>query len=177
MYTITIYFDEKTNRTIQNYINQIAKVTGNMYMLDNNVPPHITLSAFDTKNEMAVVELTKRLADRWKQDTLQWVSVGAFFPYVMFIAPVLNEYLQKLSIEVYTNLLEINDISIRKCYTPYQWLPHTTIGKMLEEDDMVKAFKAMHDQFGVIEGRAVRVGVARSNPHMDIAVFDIVHRD
>ena len=62
MYTITIYFDEKTNRTIQNYINQIAKVTGNMYMLDNNVPPHITLSAFDTKNEMAVAEVhTKNL--------------------------------------------------------------------------------------------------------------------
>ena len=86
-----------------------------MYMLDNNVPPHITLSAFDTKNEMAVVELTKRLADRWKQDTLQWVSVGAFFPYVMFIAPVLNEYLYGLS-EIYNKEVLIWLLSFRTCY-------------------------------------------------------------
>ena len=52
MYTISIYFDEKSNKTIQQYINQIAKLTGNTYMVDEQVPPHITLSAFDTKKEL-----------------------------------------------------------------------------------------------------------------------------
>ncbi len=31
MYTISIYFDEKTNRTIQSHINRVAEQTGNPY--------------------------------------------------------------------------------------------------------------------------------------------------
>ncbi len=55
MYTISVYFDEKSNKTIQQYINQIARQTGNTYMLDEQVPPHITISAFDTKKRIRSV--------------------------------------------------------------------------------------------------------------------------
>ena len=54
MYHISLYFDEKTNKIIQQYINLIAKKSGNTYMLDNQVPPHITLSAFDTQNALFI---------------------------------------------------------------------------------------------------------------------------
>lgn len=173
MYTISIYFDEKTNQVIQQYINLIAKKTGNRYMVDNQVPPHITLSAFDTQNELAVIELVENMAKTWKSGKLQWVSVGAFMPYVMYLAPVLNRYLFEMSEEVFRNLNQISGVSIRKCYQPFQWLPHTTIGKMLSKDEMLTAFQIMHNSFGVLEGKAVRVAIAKTDPHMDIAVFDM----
>ena len=56
MYLISIYFDEKTNRRIQQYIDKVAEKTGNAFMLDGQVPPHITISAFETQNEVAVIE-------------------------------------------------------------------------------------------------------------------------
>lgn len=38
-------FDENTNKHIQGFVNQVAKRTDNRYMLEGNVPPHITVSA------------------------------------------------------------------------------------------------------------------------------------
>ena len=51
MYLISIYFDEKTDKEIRYLMGQIAKNTGNTTLLDDNVPPHITISAFETKDE------------------------------------------------------------------------------------------------------------------------------
>jgi len=173
MYTISIYFDEKSNKTIQQYINQIAKLTGNTYMVDEQVPPHITLSAFDTKKESEVIELVDNMTKNWNKFPLQWVSVGAFMPYVVYVAPVLNVELYSAATEVYSALMELGDVSIRNCYKPFQWMPHTTLAKMLNEDEMLTAFKLLHNQFGVIKGTACRIAVSKTNPHLDIAVFDI----
>ena len=51
MYLISIYFDEETNKKIQAYINVIAKSTGNTYMIEGQVPPHITISSIEAKRE------------------------------------------------------------------------------------------------------------------------------
>lgn len=173
MYTISVYFDEKSNKTIQQYITQIAKVSGNTYMVDEQVPPHITLSAFDTKKEAEVIEIVDNLSKNWNKFPLQWVSVGQFMPYVVFLAPVLNVELYSAATEVYSELTELGDVSIRNCYKPFQWLPHTTLAKMLSQEEMLSAVKLLHNQFGVIKGNATRIALAKTNPHMDIAVFDL----
>ena len=98
MYLISIYFDEKTNKKIQQYINQVAEKTGNTFMLDGNVPPHITISAFETRQEEKVIEVLEKVVQNLTPGKLQWASVGQFFPYVIFLAPVLNEYLHELSV-------------------------------------------------------------------------------
>ena len=43
----------------------------------------------------------------------------------------------------------------------------------IDEDEMLTAFKLLHNQFGVIKGTACRIAVSKTNPHLDIAVFDI----
>ena len=55
MYLISVYFDEKTNKNIQNLIAKVAKKTGNDFMIEGKVPPHITVSAFETKQEAEVL--------------------------------------------------------------------------------------------------------------------------
>ena len=39
MYLVSIYFDENTNKKLQQYINKVAEQTGNTFMLDEKVPP------------------------------------------------------------------------------------------------------------------------------------------
>ena len=46
-YLISLYFDDNTNKQIYGYIEKVAVVTGNDYMLANHVPPHITVSSFE----------------------------------------------------------------------------------------------------------------------------------
>ena len=49
MYLTSIYFDDKANKLLQRNINKIAEKTGNTFMTDNNVPPHLTISSVEAK--------------------------------------------------------------------------------------------------------------------------------
>ena len=98
MYLISIYFDEKTDKKIRYFMEQVAKNTGNTTLLDDKVPPHITISAFETNEEDIAITCLKECCDTLKKGDLQWVSVSTFFPYVIYLSPVLNEYLFSLSI-------------------------------------------------------------------------------
>ena len=175
MYLISIYFDEVTNRKIQGYIDAVAKHTGNTYMIDGKVPPHITISSIEAKEDKES-EIILQLKDCVKQlarGKLQWVSVGTFLPYVLYLTPVLNEYLHGISSRIYESLKEIEDINISKYYRPFQWLPHTTIGKKLSQEEMKKAFAVMQKQFAPFSGTVTKIGLARTNPYGDIVIFEL----
>ena len=38
MYLISVYFDKKTENRIQSYINDVASESGNLFMIENQVP-------------------------------------------------------------------------------------------------------------------------------------------
>ena len=50
MYLISIYFDKQTNKTLQWYIDKIAEKTNNHFMIENHVPPHMTIAAIEARN-------------------------------------------------------------------------------------------------------------------------------
>lgn len=173
MYLISAYFDDNTTRKIQQYIDQVAKKTGNTFMLDKNVPPHITISAFETRQEQQVIQLLEDTAKTIDQGTLQWVSVGIFFPSVIYLAPVLNQYLHTMSVQVQEILQQIEDISISKYYQPFSWVPHATIGKKLSQEELNQAFAILQHQFGVFSGQITELGLAKTNPYENLAVFPL----
>ena len=115
MYLVSIYFDEKTTSRIQGYITQVAKRSGNPFMIEKNVPPHLTISAFETRSEDQVISLFEETRDMFQSGEIIWCSVGAFFPNVLYLSPVLNTYLQELSEKVYKELLRIADARVHKC--------------------------------------------------------------
>ena len=173
MYLVSIYFDEKTNKHIQRLVNKVAERTGNCYMLDGEVPPHITISAFETQDEASAIEALDLLVQELRRGNLTWASVGQFFPYVIYIAPVLNAYLHGLSESVYNALSSLEDVLMSSHYQPFQWLPHTTIAKKLSKEEMQVAFEVLQSGFGTFEGKVVRIGLAKPNPHRDIATWEL----
>lgn len=175
MYLISIYFDDETNKKIQRQINAVAEKTGNRYMLDAKVPPHITISAFEARNEEEVIHVVQEKFAQLKSGGLTWCSVGAFFPYVIYLTPVLNEYLYDLSCEIDQCISNIEGAAVNRFYRPLQWFPHTTIGKKLEKEEMLKAFQVLQNSFVPFEGKAVRIGLAKPNPHRDL--IDIFCKD
>lgn len=173
MYYITAYMDEKAHRQIQHYINRIAEISGNEYMIAEKVPPHITLSAFECRDPAPFIPVLKEQCDVLKKGQVKWVSVGAFFPYVLFLTPILNEYLQDISRQIYDRISRIDGVLINQQYQPLQWMPHTTLGKKLSKEEMAAAFAVMQDQFAVCTGEVIRIGLAKPNPHRDLAVFPL----
>ena len=173
MYLVSIYFDEKTNEQIKRLIQKTARACGNTFMPDGNVPPHITISAFETKKEQEVIERLKTVVEQLSQEKLQWVSVGAFLPHVLYITPVLNEYLHRMAEDVFETLNELEDTIIRKCYQPFGWLPHTTIGKTLTKEQLQTAFAVLQEQFAPFEGTVMQIGLAKTNPYTELALFEL----
>lgn len=173
MYLISLYFDDNTNRIIQNYINKVAEKTGNTFMLDGNVPPHITISAFETKREDECVTVLGDVVEQIDRGELQWVSVGEFLPYVIYISPVLNEYLHELIVKIYGDIKEVPETKMSPYYKPFQWLPHTTIGKKLTKEEMQVAFEVMQNQFQVFEGTVTKIGLAKTNPYQEIKTWKL----
>ncbi|MBE5925032.1 MAG: 2'-5' RNA ligase family protein [Lachnospiraceae bacterium] len=169
MYLITAYFDESTNRQLQRIIDGIAVASGNDFMTANNVPPHLTITAFETRDPNGLVPTMDRLKEELSCGDIHLVSVGTFLPYVMYVTPVLNLYLQDMAIKVHEAVKGCGDIAISKYYQPTSWFPHITLAKTLEKEQMQQAFFYVQDHFAPIKGKIVELGLARTNPHEDIA--------
>lgn len=172
MYMISLYFDKKTENQIQSYINDVAKQCGNTFMIDNNVPPHITISAFETCQEEKVVEVLEFAMSKIARNKIEWVTVGTF-PTVIFIQPVLNEYLHNLSSVIHESISHVSDTKISKCYKPFHWLPHATIAKQLSEVEMRNAFDSLQKSFGMFEGEVVRIELAKKSPFQVLASWEL----
>lgn len=172
MYLVSIYFDNKSENQIQSYIDDVAKQCGNTFMIDNKVPPHITLSAFETLHEESVLNALESALSNIKRNKIEWVTVGAF-PTVIFIQPVLNEYLHNLSSTIYECIASVPDTKVSKYYRPFSWLPHATIAKQLSEEEMRKSFVVLQKSFGMFEGEVVRIELAKKNPYRVIESWDL----
>lgn len=177
MYLISIYFDEKTNYKIEQLIRKVAEKSGNTFMTDGKVPPHITVSAFETKHEKEVIARLEAYVNCASQGDLQWVSTGTFLPHVIYAAPVLNQYLHAMAEDIFNLLNETEDTVISKYYRPFQWIPHTTIAKTLSKNEMKAAFEAMQEQFSVFHGTVTKIGLAKTNPYEELAVFTLKKTD
>ena len=173
MYLVSIYFDEKTNMNIQNLIDKTACKTGNNFMIEGKVPPHITVSAFETKQEEKVLERLRAVAKDLSQNNLRWVSVGTFLPNVIYLAPVLNEYLLNMAQTIYEKMESVDETIMSPFYRPFQWVPHTTIGKLLTKEQMREAFEVLQEQFVPFEGTVTKIGLAKTNPYTELALFEL----
>ncbi len=173
MYLLSLYFDEKTHKKIQLLIDNIARASGNTYMIDKEVPPHITLMAFESKlSQEKLVSILEEVVSGQPGGRLQWVTAGAFFPQVVYLAPVLNEYLQQLMEKVYDALVSQPDTKIQSCYRPYSWLPHTTVAKKLSQEEMQAAFAVLQKEFAPFEGQVVKIGLSETTPKREIISWD-----
>ena len=173
MYLISIYFDEASEKCINRYMKQIGKATGNTRMLDGNVPPHITISAFEAESEAIAREIFLQGAKALKSGNVQWVSIGTFLPGVIYITPVLNKYLHELSEIFYQEVSKMQGVNADYKYLPYSWLPHSTLAKRLSKEQLTTAFLVMQNHFSPFSGRVTRIGLAKTNPYTNLEVVEL----
>lgn len=173
MYLLSLYFDNETDICLQNLINKVAEKTGNFYMLDKAIPPHITIAEINDGEENLLIQTLDYVIRNWSSDKLDWVSIGSFKPHVLFLQPVLNTYLNELSVSVNKILSEKGLVKEESRYIPFNWLPHTTIARNLSESQMEKAFKVLQTNFVPFSGKVIKAGLAKSNPYHDIYTWEL----
>lgn len=173
MYLVSIYFDADTERVLQSYINQVAKVTGNTFMTDERIPPHITVLGFETREEEKAIELMDLNIKKIKRGQIYLASLGVFKRQVIYVQPILNEYIHQLSNTVYGIYEDIPNVKFNPYYKPFSWIPHMSVGKHLDDKQMEQAFSVLVKQFVPIKAEITRIGFARTNPHEDIKLYEL----
>ena len=168
MYLVSAYFAKTAEPLLQRHIHKIAEKTGNSFMTDNNVPPHMTISAIEARSENALLGAMDNLRNSLFNGTISIVSVGQFLPYVYYATPVLNGYLRDLSEKVFDEVKSIPECAVSRYYKPMSWLPHITLGKTLTKEQMQMAFLVMQESFVPFEATITEIGLARVNPHSDV---------
>ena len=173
MYLISLYFDDNSSRKIQSFINKVASKSGNNFMIDGKVPPHITIAGFQTDEEKKVIEILDKRMQDIKSGIITWASIGVFKSSVLFLAPVLNEYLDNLSVNINEGISSVGGISISRYYLPFQWMPHTTIAKKLTREELLPAFVELEKNFAMFNGRVSKIALSKTNPYEDIMVWEL----
>lgn len=77
MYLVSIYFDEKRPVECRDTSLRLQKKRKSIYDREN-VPPHLTISAFETRSEDQVISLFEETRDMFQSGEIIWCSVGAF---------------------------------------------------------------------------------------------------
>ena len=172
MYLISAYFDENTNRVLQGYIEKVAKATGNDFMVANHVPPHLTLSAIEARSVDVLVPAFEKLDSKISRGDISLITVGQLMPKVLYVSPYLNEYLQNLEQQVFDCFKDIPNTTISSCYRPFSWLPHITLAKTLNREQMLAAVQVM-ENFKSLDTSIVGLGLAKVNPHQDVRLIDL----
>jgi len=52
-------------------------------------------------------------------------------------------------------------------------VPHTTIAKNMTNEQLKIAFEVMQGCFGMFEGNAIKIGLAKTNPYNDIFTLEL----
>ena len=75
MYLVSVYFDNTATKRIQTLVEQIAAASGNHYMTEKQVPPHLTLSSIEARSIDVLIPAVKQLENKLRQGTVQFVTV------------------------------------------------------------------------------------------------------
>jgi len=172
-YAIALYFDSTTEETIQRLIDNAADASGNRYMQAVGIPPHVTLCAVVSDNETALIAALDSICPHIAQGAVAFASIGVFNPKVLFLSPVMNEYLLAANQTINQSLLPLGEAGDFGHYLPYQWVPHAALAVQLTPEQLQQSFAAVQAEFAPIAGTANRLVLASCNPFEEIRIWSL----
>lgn len=139
-YAICLLFDTTTETAFTNIINAIADGGAGRFMADAKIPPHITISFFQTEQIEQIIQALNDNIQAIPAREVIWASIGAFIPQCIFAAPVMTEYLQSACVNANRLVSPFSQPGDGGHYLPDQWVPHTALSVKLTPEGLKTAF-------------------------------------
>ena len=178
-YAVTLYFDSQINELIEKAMRDIAAATGNNYMLDNSVPPHLSLGLFhaeeEKEGEMAKLfeEFAEGLKSRDAGLSLKFNGPDNFADKVIYLSVVRDEPLMKLNRDLHQLFLPHFEEGDNRNYLPENWVPHIALAVKLSGSQFEKGF-AVAKNFPLPKSAKITLAtLARCNPYNEVMKYTI----
>lgn len=172
-YAVTLEFDRESEEKIQALIDEVAAATGCDYMKKAGIPPHVTVSAIISEQEETLLSEMESLAENLRKDRVFFANIGIFNPLVIYLGPVMNEFLQSTCKTVNERLLQYADVGSRGQYLPNQWVPHAAIAVKLTPDALKEAFSIVQGKFAAFSATAEKIILARAEPYQALRSWEL----
>ena len=174
-YAVSLHFSQKVNDIVISTLQTIADETGNRFMIENKIPPHITIGAFHAarEEEAKLLQLVEDFARDQKAGTIQFSEVGDFNGKVLFLKPEKNLFLSKINKELHTLLLPEFEKAENGYYLPDIWFPHTTLATRLNQSQFSAAEKIAKQITLPLEAAIDEFAVYQCSPFLELKKFGL----
>ncbi|MBO4640733.1 MAG: 2'-5' RNA ligase family protein [Treponema sp.] len=178
-YAVTLYLDSQTNELILEAMRDIAVTTGNNYMLDNSVPPHLSLGLFHAEEKKAseMEKLFGQFAESLKSNSaglsLNFNGPDNFADKVIFLSVARDKPLMKLNRDLHQLFLPHFEAGDNRNYLPENWVPHIALAVKLDAQQFAKGF-SIAKRFPLPKSAKITSAtLAKCNPYNEVLKYTI----
>lgn len=174
-YAVSIHFSKEVNEVISATEKEIAEITGNDFMIENKVPPHITIGAFHgtKEDEVRLLQSVEDFTREQESGIVLFKEIGNFNEKVLFLQPEKGEYLVKLNEGIHHLLLPEYEKGENGYYVPEVWFPHMTLAIRLNQDQYKKALPCAQKIKLPLRANVSEISVYQCSPFLLLKSFAI----
>lgn len=172
-YAVTLEFDKTSESKMQEMINEVARVTGCDQMVQQKVPPHVTVCCLEGDNDEALLAEMERIAATMSKHTLRFANIGIFNPLVIYLGPIVNEFLLETNRIVNESLLPYAEVGNKGNYLPNRWVPHVGIALKLTPEALDVAFDIVRERFTPFEATVERILLVKAEPYEEMRAWEL----
>ena len=174
-YAVSLHFSQKVNEVVISTLQAIADKTGNRFMIENKIPPHITIGAFHAarEEEAKMLQLVENFAQGQKAGSVQFSEVGDFNGKVLFLKPEKNLFLSEINKTLHTLLLSEFEKAENGYYLPDIWFPHTTLATRLNQSQFSAAEEIAKQITLPLEAAIEELAVYQCSPFLELKKYKL----
>ena len=172
-YAVSLHFPKDASGIISQAVRDIAKATGNNFIIENKIPPHITIDAFHARKEeeARLLQLTEEFAKAQKAGVVHFTQIDNFKGKVLFLKGEKDFFLAQMNKELHSVVLREFESGENGYYLPEIWYPHTTLATRLSQGQFDKA-KAVAEKIPLpLEAKALEIGFYQCSPFLELKRF------
>lgn len=172
-YAIVLYFDKDASAVLGSATETVAAASGNRYMLDVDIPPHITIGSFQADGTSVLKEKISSFLQDFQKFCVEFDKIASFEPKVVFASPKRNACLEKYNRSIHELLKNLCPPGDNEYYTPEKWIPHCALALKLNDVEYTAARKAAETLPLPLRAKVEKIALARCNPYCETAVWEI----
>ncbi len=172
-YAVSIHFTQEVDAVVGLAVEAIAKITGGSFVLQNKIPPHVTIGAFHAAgaDEQKLLCMVEEFCAQQKFGAVNFTGIGNFKGRVLFLEPQKDDFLCRINCELHERLLKEFEAAQNGLYLPQVWFPHVTLATRLNHEQLLKAQKVAEKILLPLKAEAKEISVYRCSPFVELKRF------
>jgi len=172
-YAVSLHFSTDASDIITKAVRDIAEATGNNFIIENKIPPHITIGTFHARkeDEARLLQLTAEFARTQKAGVVHFSKIDNFKGKVLFLKGEKDFFLAQMNRQLHSLVLSEFESGENGYYLPEIWCPHTTLATRLSQGQFAKALSVAEKISLPLEAKACEIGFYQCSPFLELKRF------